>query len=148
MKIQMDIFSIKQIDYFARAFSKLIKPPMIVLLVGDLGSGKTTLVKHLAKYMGSDDDVTSPTFTLMNEYNGKFPIYHFDMYRLSSMEEAVAVGFEEYFDKSKLDGVCFVEWPENVEGLIKDVDFVIRIDKIDDNARKLTVTEGKDASCN
>ena len=64
------------------------------------------------------------------------------------MEEAGGGGVEEYVDKSKLAGVCFVEWPENVEGLIKDVDFVIRIDKIEDNARKLTVTEGKDASCN
>lgn len=146
MKIQMDIYNIKQLDYFSRAFSKLVKPPMIVLLIGDLGSGKTTLVKSLVKYLGSDADVTSPTFTLLNEYEGKFPIYHFDMYRLSSMEEAVAVGFDEYFDKSKLDGVCFVEWPENVKGLISAVDYVIKIDKLDDNTRKITLTEGNDAS--
>ena len=119
---------------------------MIILLIGDLGSGKTTLVKSLVKYLGSDADVTSPTFTLLNEYEGKFPIYHFDMYRLSSMEEAVAVGFVEYFDKSKLDGVCFVEWPENVKGLISAVDYVIKIDKLDDNSRKITLTEGNDAS--
>ena len=148
MKIQMDVFNVRQLDYFARGFSKLVKPPMVILLVGDLGSGKTTFVKSLAKYLGSDAEVTSPTFTLLNEYDGKFPIYHFDMYRLSSMEEAVAVGFEEYFDKSKLDGVSIVEWPENVEGLINDVDFVIKIDKLDDNSRKITLTEGKDVTCN
>lgn len=148
MKIQMDVFNVRQLDYFARAFSKLVKPPMVILLVGDLGSGKTTFVKSLAKYIGCDAEVTSPTFTLLNEYDGKFPIYHFDMYRLSSMEEAVAVGFEEYFDKSKLDGVSIVEWPENVEGLINDVDFVIKIDKLDDNSRKITLTEGKDVTCN
>lgn len=148
MKIQMDVFNVRQLDYFVRAFSKLVKPPMVILLVGDLGSGKTTFVKSLAKYLGSDAEVTSPTFTLLNEYDGKFPIYHFDMYRLSSMEEAVAVGFEEYFDKSKLDGVSIVEWPENVEGLINDVDFVIKIDKLDDNSRKITLTEGKDVTCN
>lgn len=148
MKIQMDIYNIKQLDYFARAFAKLIKPPMVILLVGDLGSGKTTLVKSLAKYLGSDADVTSPTFTLLNEYDGKFPIYHFDMYRLSSMEEAAAVGFDEYFDKSKLDGVCFVEWPENVAGLIKDVDYIVKIDKLDDNSRKITLKEGKDVAGN
>ena len=148
MKIQMEIYNLRQIDYFARAFSKLIKPPMVILLEGDLGSGKTTLVKSLGKYLGFDGEVTSPTFTLLNVYEGKFPIYHFDMYRLSSMEEAVAVGFEEYFDKSSLDGVSIVEWPENVDGLFKEVDFVIKIEKVNDRLRKITVTEGKDVTYN
>ena len=86
MKIQMEIHNLKQTDAIARAFSNIVKPPMVILLRGDLGSGKTTFVKSLVKYLGSDDVVTSPTFTLLNTYNGKFPIYHFDMYRLSSME--------------------------------------------------------------
>ena len=148
MKVQMDIINEKQIDYFARAFSKLLTPPKIVLLTGDLGAGKTTLVKSLAKYLGSNDVVTSPTFTLLNIYEGKFPIYHFDMYRLASAEEASAVGFDEYFDKSKLDGVVFVEWPENVAGLIKDFDFVVKIEKVTERRRKIILTEGENASCN
>ena len=143
MRIQMERINVAQTDSLARAFSKVVKPPMIILLNGDLGSGKTTFVKSLVKYLGSNDEVTSPTFTLLNTYNGNFPIYHFDMYRLSSMEEALAVGFEEYFDKSKLDGVCLVEWAENVEGLISEVDFVITIDKINDRLRKITIRQGK-----
>ena len=145
MKIQMDVFNVRQLDYFARAFSKLVKPPMVILLVGDLGSGKTTFVKRLAKYLGSDAEVTSPTFTLLNEYDGKFPIYHFDMYRLSSAEEAKAVGFEEYFDKQRLDGVCFVEWPENVEGLIKQFDYEIEITKRGERLRTVLIKENSHA---
>ena len=68
------------------------------------------------------------------------------MYRLSSAEEAMNVGFEEYFDKNTLDGVCFVEWPENVEGLINDVDYVIEIEKNGDLRRTVTIKEGKHAS--
>ena len=142
MKIEMESHNLAETDALARAFSKIVKPSMIILLNGDLGSGKTTFVKSLVKYLGSDDVVTSPTFTLLNTYNGKFPIYHFDMYRLSSMEEALAVGFEEYFDKDRLDGVCLVEWAENVEGLITQVDFVINIEKINERTRKIIVIEG------
>ena len=95
--------------------------------------------------LGCDDLVTSPTFTLLNTYNAKFPVYHFDMYRLASAEEAMNVGFEEYFDKGRLDGVCFVEWPENVDGLIKDVDYVIEIEKKSENRRSVIIKEGKHA---
>lgn len=143
MRIEADIHNLQQTDSLAMAISRVIKPPMIILLKGDLGSGKTTFVKSLVKYLGSDDVVTSPTFTLLNTYNAKFPIYHFDMYRLSSMEEALAVGFEEYFDKSRLDGICLVEWPENVEGLIDQVDLTITINKINDRMRKIIIKQGK-----
>lgn len=143
MRIEANIHNLQQTDSLAMAISRVIKPPMIILLNGDLGSGKTTFVKSLVKYLGSDDVVTSPTFTLLNTYNAKFPIYHFDMYRLSSMEEALAVGFEEYFDKSRLDGICLVEWPENVEGLIDQVDLTITINKINDRMRKIIIKQGK-----
>ncbi len=121
----MDISELKQTKALATAFAKVLSVPSIVLLTGDLGAGKTTFVKEVVAALGCEDLVTSPTFTLLNTYDAKFPIYHFDMYRLASAEEASSVGFEEYFDKSRLDGVCFVEWPENVEGLINDVDYVV-----------------------
>ena len=131
MKIKTEIDSLKQTEELASVFAKIVKPPMVILLNGDLGSGKTTFVKSVVKALGCDDLVTSPTFTLLNTYNAKFPIYHFDMYRLTSAEEAMNVGFEEYFDKKSLDGVCFVEWAENVEGLIREIDY--EIDSIKDS---------------
>lgn len=142
----MELANLEQTKDLANAFAKVLKPPMVVLLTGDLGAGKTTFVKDVVSALGCDDLVTSPTFTLLNTYNAKFPVYHFDMYRLSSAEEAMNVGFEEYFDKNTLDGVCFVEWPENVEGLINDVDYVIEIEKNGDLRRIVTIKEGKHAS--
>ncbi len=142
----MELANLEQTKDLANAFAKVLKPPMVVLLTGDLGAGKTTFVKDVVSALGCDDLVTSPTFTLLNTYNAKFPVYHFDMYRLSSAEEAMNVGFEEYFDKNTLDGVCFVEWPENVEGLINDVDYVIEIEKNGDLRRTVTIKEGKHAS--
>jgi len=145
MKIKMEAGSLSQTRDFAQAFAKAIKPPMVILLNGDLGAGKTTFVREVAKALGSKDEVTSPTFTLLNVYSAEFPIYHFDMYRLSSAEDAMNVGFEEYFDKNTLDGVCFVEWAENVEGLIKEVDYEVEILKVGDTRRTFIVKEGEDA---
>ena len=141
MKIKAKVHNLAETDALANAYSKVLRPPRVILLHGDLGSGKTTFVQSVVKYLGGRDVVTSPTFTLLNTYEAKFPIYHFDMYRLSSMEEALAVGFEEYFDKNRLDGVCFVEWAENVEGLINDVDYVIDIKKLGDNEREFVIKE-------
>lgn len=142
MKLKMNVTSLKQTEALGKAFAEILKPPMVILLNGDLGSGKTTFVKSVVQALGCGDLVTSPTFTLLNTYNGKFPIYHFDMYRLSSAEEARDCGFAEYFDMSRLDGVCFVEWPENVEGLIKHVDYVVKITKSGDNRREFVIEEG------
>lgn len=146
MKLKMEVSNLQQTKEIAIAFAKVLKPSMVVLLNGDLGSGKTTFVKEVVAALGCKDLVTSPTFTLLNTYNAKFPIYHFDMYRLSSAEEAMNVGFEEYFDKNRLDGVCFVEWSENVEGLIKNIDYIIDIEKISADRRLFTIKEGKHVS--
>lgn len=143
MKLKMEIKSLKQTQEIASAFAKVLKPSTIVILNGDLGSGKTTFVKEVVRCLGCEDLVTSPTFTLLNTYNAQFPVYHFDMYRLSSAEEAMNIGFEEYFDKNSLDGVCFVEWAENVEGLIKDVDYVISIEKTGETSRNFVI-DGRD----
>lgn len=145
MRLKMEINDLKQTKDLAKAFASAIKPPMIVLLKGDLGAGKTTFVKEVVNALGCDDLVTSPTFTLLNTYNAKFPIYHFDMYRLSSAEEAMGVGFEEYFDKRTLDGVCFVEWPENVDGLITKVDYEIVITKNGNDGRIVVIEEKSNA---
>ena len=116
--------------------AKTVQRSVVFTLKGDLGAGKT----HFVKGLGCSALVTSPTFTLLNVYEGgEFTVYHFDMYRLTSLEEAQELGFDEYFDLNSLDGVVFVEWPENVEGLIKCPHIEIEIQKIDDNKRKITV---------
>ena len=130
------------------ALAKTVGNAVVFTLVGDLGAGKTHFVKGFVKGLGCDELVTSPTFTLLNVYEGgKVPVYHFDMYRLSSLEEAQEMGFEEYFDLSSLNGVVMVEWPSQVEGLIKCNHIEIKIEKIDDSKRKITlssvVMEGK-----
>lgn len=120
--------------------AKTVQRSVVFTLKGDLGAGKTHFVKGFVKGLGCSALVTSPTFTLLNVYEGgEFTVYHFDMYRLTSLEEAQELGFDEYFDLNSLDGVVFVEWPENVEGLIKCPHIEIEIKKIDDNKRKITV---------
>lgn len=144
MKAKMMISSFGQLQELATAFAKVLQTPMIVLLKGDLGAGKTTFVKAVAKALGCGDQVTSPTFALLNTYKTKqFPIYHFDMYRLESAETARELGFNEYFDKSRLDGVVFVEWPENVDGLVSSVDFEVTIQKVDDRKRAFIISAKK-----
>jgi len=117
--------SIKDTQEFASEFAKDLKPGAIVLLKGDLGAGKTTFVKYVVKSLGSKDLVTSPTFTLLNEYNAKVAVYHFDMYRLKDGAEAVDCGLDEILRKN--DGVCFVEWPEKVKSILPKNCYVVNI---------------------
>jgi len=126
----------------AEKLAKLVSKGTIFTLTGDLGAGKTHFVKGFAKGLDCDNLVTSPTFTLLNVYDsGKMPIYHFDMYRLSSKEEAEELGFDEYFDVKTLDGVVLVEWPEKVAGLINVAHFEIKIEKLGDAKRKIVLSQ-------
>lgn len=122
--------SVNHTEKIAQKFIKKTSKPAIILLHGDLGAGKTHFVKGIVKGLSSKNMVTSPTFTIMNCYDdGKIPVYHFDMYRLKNVEEAIELGFEEYFDLRLLKGVSVVEWPENVKGLFKGKVIDIKIEK-------------------
>ncbi len=118
MKLKVVTKSSEETMRVGEKLARSLGVPVVISLVGDLGAGKTTFTKGFAKGFGVKDIVTSPTFTIMNEYDGRAKLYHFDMYRLSSMEEAIELGFEEYFDLSRLKGATLVEWAENVEGLL------------------------------
>lgn len=85
-----------------------------VAMYGDLGAGKTAFVQGIAKALGITNHVTSPTFTIVNEYEGKLPLYHFDVYRISDSDEMYEIGYEEYVDSN---GVCIIEWAELIEDL-------------------------------
>ncbi|MDD4110370.1 MAG: tRNA (adenosine(37)-N6)-threonylcarbamoyltransferase complex ATPase subunit type 1 TsaE [Clostridia bacterium] len=129
---------------FAEKFAKGLTVPKIVLLSGDLGAGKTTFAKGIAKGLGIKKNITSPTFTILNEYkNNKNSLFHFDMYRLNSADEAFSLGFENYFNHKKLPGIILVEWAENVKGLIKKPYVTIELTKENDTNRKIVIKEIK-----
>lgn len=104
---------------------KVLKGGEVICLTGDLGAGKTTFTQALAKGLEVDDYVTSPTFTIINEYNGRLPLYHFDVYRINDIDEMYELGFEEYFYSN---GVTVIEWANIIEDILpKDrIDIEIR----------------------
>ena len=98
----------------------------IVALIGDLGTGKTALTKYIAEGLGIRESITSPTFTIVQEYRqGRLPLYHFDVYRIGDPEEMYELGYEEYFYG---DGVCVIEWADLIEELLPEYTKVIRIE--------------------
>lgn len=139
MKLKLITKSSEETISVASKLAKTFKKPLVISLVGDLGAGKTTFTKGFALGLGIDENITSPTFTILNEYKGENNLYHFDMYRLSSKEEADELGFEEYFDLSKLDGITVVEWAENVKGLLPNLHTEIEIRKVDDETREIII---------
>ncbi|CEN92103.1 P-loop ATPases [[Clostridium] sordellii] len=94
---------------------QLVTPKSVICLIGDLGAGKTTMTQSLAKALEVDDYITSPTFTIVNEYEGRIPLYHFDVYRIGSSDEMYDIGFDEYIDG---DGVCIIEWANLIEDIL------------------------------
>jgi len=108
----------------------------IFLFYGDMGAGKTTFIKSLCANLGAHESVTSPTFSIVNEYScDKNKIYHFDFYRLKNQNEALDLGYEEYFYSGNY---CFIEWPEKIDGLLPPHYIRIDIQVLDDNNRLLT----------
>ena len=107
MKINLN--SVQDTIKFGEKFGKLLISGDIIFLNGDLGAGKTTLSKSIGEGLGVQEYITSPTFTLINEYEGRLPLYHFDLYRLDSYEELEELGVEDYFYGN---GVCLIEWAE------------------------------------
>jgi tRNA threonylcarbamoyladenosine biosynthesis protein TsaE len=116
---------------------KLLEAGDIVLLYGDLGAGKTVLTRGIALGLGTKDVVTSPTYTLMHRYEGRVPVYHFDLYRLGGPDEVLDLGYEEFFYG---DGVSIVEWPERLEYLCPEEHVRVRIEVAGDGQkRRITV---------
>ena len=139
----MDSFvidNLKETKKLAYAFAKLLKGGETILLSGDLGAGKTTFTKFVLQALGVKDNITSPTFTLMHEYNTKrFTIYHFDMYRLSSGAEATEIGIEDYLYSGNPNTIVFVEWADNIKDILHGNFIRINIGLIDENKRKFEI---------
>jgi tRNA threonylcarbamoyladenosine biosynthesis protein TsaE len=115
---------------------KSLKAGDIVALSGELGAGKTTLIQGIAKGLGIRDWVTSPTFTIINEFKGRIDLYHVDLYRIDRMEDALDVEIEEYFTKG---GVTVIEWAEKINPLLPDKTIKINIDIVSENKRKIEI---------
>ncbi len=126
----------------AENFAKTLNGGQVIAFRGDLGAGKTCFTSGLAKGLGYAGDVTSPTFALINEYlGGKFDIYHFDMYRISSWEELYSCGFFEYIEAN---GIVVAEWSENIEGALPENTIYVEIETLSENERKITVFHKKE----
>lgn len=120
---------LKETSEFGIKLGSLLKPGDVVCLNGDLGAGKTTLTKSIGIGLGVDDYITSPTFSLINEYVGRMPVYHFDVYRLENADELYDLGFDEYFYGR---GVSIIEWADRIENLLPEERIVLDIGKTED----------------
>ena len=130
--------SVLETEDYAEQLASTFVGGEVLLLHGDLGAGKTHFVKGLAKGLGIDDVITSPTFALHNSYVGRLTLNHFDFYRIEDSEEVAILGLDEFFyDKQ---GVSAIEWSENIRDLLPKGCINVTIDKIDDGTRKITVT--------
>lgn len=126
-----------QLSEIAQQIIKFAAGERIFLFYGDMGAGKTTLIKSLCECLGTTENVTSPTFSIINEYIGiKNTIYHFDFYRLKSQTEALDMGYEEYFYS---DAYCFIEWPEKIPDLLPEHYISIQISITGANCRGINI---------
>ena len=126
----------QETELVGAAFAGKLPAGAVVAMYGDLGAGKTAFVRGMARGMGIDCRVSSPTFTIVNEYLGERELIHFDMYRLSDAEELFDIGWEDYLNRG---AVCAVEWSENVEDAFDGDEYMVKIEKLGDSERKITI---------
>lgn len=129
-----------QTEAVGQALGKVLTPGTVVAYRGDLGAGKTAFTRGLARGLDARESVTSPTYTIVNEYlSGRLPLFHFDMYRLRSSDDLFDIGWEDYLERG---GVCAVEWSENVSDAMVDAIFV-DIEKTGEDTRRITIEGGE-----
>ena len=119
-------------------------PGSVVALYGDLGAGKTAFVRGLARGLDIRESVSSPTFTIVNEYPGKVPLFHFDLYRLRGAEELYDIGWEDYLDRG---GICALEWSERAEGLFGPETVKVTLRRLDETRREIEIVREEERPC-
>ena len=133
--------SAEETERLGAALAQLLVSGDIIAYRGDLGAGKTAFTRGLAKGLGCTEPVTSPTYTIVNEYlSGRLPLFHFDMYRLSSSDDLWGIGWEDYLDRG---GVCAVEWSENVDDAMEGAVWVT-VESLGEDNRRITLEGEKD----
>lgn len=127
--------SVKETEEIAKTFAKSVTPGDIVCLFGDLGAGKTNFTRGFVQAFGIPvEQVDSPTFTIINEYDGEIPVYHMDFYRIEHHTEALEIGIEEYLYG---DGICIIEWPERILEVLPEDVIRVEIETLEENSRKI-----------
>ena len=130
----------EETEIVGAALGKILIPGAVIAYRGDLGAGKTAFTRGLARGLGYEEPVTSPTYTIVNEYlGGRMPLFHFDMYRLASSDDLWDIGWEDYLDRG---GVCAVEWSENVADALEDA-ILITIHKTGETSRRIQIEGGE-----
>ena len=130
----------EETEKIGEALAKSLQPGTIFAYRGDLGAGKTAFTRGLARGLGCKETVTSPTYTIVNEYlGGRLPLFHFDMYRLASSDDLWDIGWEDYLDR---EGVCAVEWSENVQDAMENA-VTVTIEKLGETTRRITIEGGQ-----
>ena len=119
-------------EKFAEEYAKTLKPYDVVLLDGDMGAGKTHFAKGIAKGLGVQEEVTSPTYAYMNDYDGR--LFHYDCYRIESVAQAENLGLADYFD---MGGICLIEWAQNIAPLLPRKVKRVYIRKVSENEREI-----------
>ena len=139
--MQITTHSADETQALGQRLAKRLLPGEVIAYFGDLGAGKTALTRGIAQGLGVTDLVTSPTYTIVNEYlTGRIPLFHFDMYRLGSSDELFDIGWEDYLARG---GVCAVEWSENVEDALRDaIHITIEKDPLEPDTRRITIEGG------
>ena len=132
------ICTLDGLDAAAGEFLEAVGKERLIAFYGHLGAGKTTFIKALCDRLGVDDNVCSPTFTIVNEYKAASgePVFHFDFYRIESFREANDLGLEEYFYSGCF---CFMEWPEKIADLLPEETVEVHIEPVDETTRKITI---------
>ena len=142
MEKLLHIASEQETEQIGEAIGRASEPGTVVALIGDLGTGKTTLTKSIARGLGVTETVTSPTFNIIREYkSGRIPLYHFDVYRIGDPDEMFELGYEEYFYG---DGICVVEWADIIEELLPEDAVIIRIERGADEEEREYKIESED----
>ena len=132
-------YSPEETEKLGAALAQKLNAGTVIAYRGDLGAGKTAFTRGLARGLGYRESVTSPTYTIVNEYlGGRLPLFHFDMYRLGSADDLWDIGWEDYLDRG---GVCAVEWSENVQEAMEGA-ISVSIAKLDENTRRITIEGG------
>lgn len=128
--------NVGETENFAAEFAKSLRPGDVIAFIGGLGAGKTAFVRGLAKGLNLEGEISSPTFSLVHEHSGNIPLYHFDMYRISDLDDLYSTGFFDYLDSG---AILAIEWSENIEDVLPENTIYIEISYQGENCREIKI---------